>query len=122
MRPRISRKEAQYLLEVLLAQKPSIDAKRLRLEELRLDLIILRKRFLREGYSGFKEYKPAKQEYQQLFQMHTELFQCVALHDKLIQKYQAIANGEPHDGRYKHLSVRDAWYPKPNEVLQVLAT
>jgi hypothetical protein len=61
MRPRISRAEAQYLVEVLTAQHKQIEAKQQRLDQLKTELFFLKKQWLQEGYGT------TSKKYQQLF-------------------------------------------------------
>jgi len=110
MRPRISRKEASYLVEVLKTQEPVIAEKQERLKELELKLFTLKQRWRTEGsVHVFRELKTAKTEFERLnSELHT-LFRALELHQKLIEKYQAIANGVSHQGTYKHFNCGLEW-------------
>jgi len=106
MRPRISQEEAEYIVDVLVATRKQLEEKQERFKQLRSEMVILRERLWREGYPVIKEgYHEKKQELEKLKREVYAVYQCLDLHEKLIAKYSAIANGEPHDGRYKHLSL-----------------
>jgi len=106
MRPRISQEEAEYIVDVLLATRKQLEEKQERFKQLRSEMVILRERLLREGYPVIKEgYHEKKQELEKLKREAFDIYLSLNLHEKLIAKYSAIANGEPHDGRYKHLSL-----------------
>jgi hypothetical protein len=99
-------KEAEYIVEVLVATREQLKAKYERYEQLKQEMFFLKKRLWIEGYTFFKaEYKPKKAEYEKLKSESMTIYYCLNLHEKLIAKYSAIANREPHDGRYKHLSL-----------------
>ena len=110
MRPRISRKEASYIVEVLNAQEPMLRQKQDRLKDLKLKMFTLEQRLKREGsIQVFQELKPVKEEYGKLNAEAYTIYKALELHRKLIEKYQAIAEGVSHQGTYKHLNTGLEW-------------
>lgn len=65
--------------------------------------------------------KQLKEEHPNLLAEKFRLWDCLSTHQKLIKKYQAIAEGVTHRGTYKHLNSVIRVYPKEGKVLQVLA-
>jgi hypothetical protein len=123
-RPRISRREAAYIVEVLQATQIMLQAKRERLEWLRSEVAELHKRRVYDAYGAMKEgYTAKKQELARLECEATDLSWSLNLHYRMTQKYTAIANGEPHDGRYKHLSLTKSsvMFPRCNLLIEVSA-
>jgi len=113
-------KEAAYIFEVLVATREQLKAKQERLKQLDREMYFLKKRLWTEGITVMREgYQEKKAELEKLKRESFTIYECLNLHHKLIAKYSAIANGEPHDGRYKHLSVDGEFYcnPKPSEVI-----
>lgn len=124
MRPRISQREAEYILEVLIATQGRLKAKQERLKELDKEVFNLWNRIKVKGIILFRDshFKEKKLELEKLKREAFEIYLSLKLHDKLIAKYSAIAKGEPHDGRYKHLSIENViLFPKKNMLTQVLA-
>jgi hypothetical protein len=124
MRPRISQKEAAYLVKVLSVQHEQLKQKVSDIEQLDFDyrkmIYDLSHRiqvdYTDKGY--FKGHRivgdqealcyvklidQLKEEHPNLLAEKFSLWDCLNTHEKLLNKYQAIANGEPHDGRYKKL-------------------
>ena len=133
MRPRVSQKEAAYLVQVLQLQIGEMKEKLENVKQLERDyariIYDLKHRVQRvcddKGY--FKEHRivgdreaislvrlarALKEEHPSLLGEKFLLWDCLSTHEKMLKKYRAIAEGQPHDGRYKHLSVADAVYPK----------
>jgi hypothetical protein len=124
LRPRISQREAEYILEVLIATQGRLKAKQERLKELDKEVFNLWNRIKVKGIILFRDshFKEKKLELEKLKREAFEIYLSLKLHDKLIAKYSAIAKGEPHDGRYKHLSIENViLFPKKNMLTQVLA-
>jgi hypothetical protein len=65
----------------------------------------------REALNIFHIYKELKEEHPHIQAEAFNIYLRIRTHEKLLAKYQAIANGEPHDGRYKHLSTAHAYFP-----------
>jgi hypothetical protein len=142
LRPRISQKEAAYVVSILKAQLENLKKQRANPEELEwnMDRIIydlshrvqeigprigpysyLTKKHTSTEYRivGDREaldlmhiYKELKAEHPKIRIEILKLFDHLATHDRLIKKYSAIANGEPHDGRYKKMSMVYCLIPK----------
>lgn len=125
MRPRISREEAAYLVQVLSAQIEEMREKLRNVEQLERDYtrIIydlknpIQPQYNEKGYRienrliGSQETicyvniaKELKEEHPNLLGEKFRLWKCLSCHDKLLMKYMAIANGEPHNGRYKRMA------------------
>lgn len=109
LRPRISQKEAAYLVEVLALTKSklaSIEAKRVEIHAEIKDLSI-------RMYVGFSHMefirKRHPEEMQRLAQLKKNLHELdkhLHIHNILISKYSAIARGENKRGAYKHINNR----------------
>ena len=125
MRPRISRKEAAYLTTVLEGQLEEMKQKLTELTQLERDysrIIFELKNPVQVNYDskgyfaghfiwGDREKialvslaRAIKEVHPNLLVEKFRLWECIHIHETLLQKYKAIANGEPHDGRYKHFS------------------
>ena len=132
MRPRISQNEAAYLVQVLKAQIDELKEKYENLAELErvYSVIIYNLRNRVQGsYEGYRLKanrivgdgealslvrlaEALKEEHPNLRGEKYRLWEAIRTHETLLLKYQAIAEGKPHDGRYKHLSVANIFYPK----------
>ena len=55
-------------------------------------------------------YKELKEEHPNLLAEKFRLWECLSTHRILLAKYQSIATGQPHDGRYKRLRFSKAIY------------
>jgi len=116
MRPRISQKEAAYLVEVLKAQELMLRQKQDRLKDLEFKKYKLEQRLKREGdILVFRELKQVREEHGKLSGEAYAVHLVLQLHQKLIEKYQAIADGRSHKGTYNHLNAMLRWYPTITE-------
>jgi len=134
MRPRISQKEAVYLVTVLAVQLEELkqkldDVKQLERDYSRIIFELkhpVQVKYTDEGFFaghhiwGDREKiglvrlaKALKDEHTNLLAEKFRLFDCISTHEVLLKKYKAIANGEPHDGRYKRLAIR-TWHLQEN--------
>lgn len=86
MRPRISQREAQYIVEVLLATREQLRAKQERLKQLDKEVCNLRNRIRVEGILLFRDshFKEKKAELEKLKREAYAVYQCLNLHEKLI--------------------------------------
>jgi len=131
MRPRISQKEAAYLVKVLSLQTEQLEQKVRDIEQLNSDMfrIIYDLKYRVQAVYDDKGYRKEnrivgdqecialvrlaralKEEHPNLLGEKFRLWACLSTHKKLLAKYQAIANGETHDGRYKKLRFSKAIY------------
>jgi hypothetical protein len=131
MRPRISQKEAAYLVKVLSLQTEQLEQKVSDIEQInsdmfriicdlkhRVQVVYNEKGYFkdhrivgdREALNLMHIYKELKAEHPNLLGEKFRLWECLSTHRILLAKYQAIANGEAHDGRYKKLRFSKAIY------------
>ena len=94
MRPRISQKEAAYIVEILTAQTSKLKAKDERLEMLRTEFVLakheLQNRF-RSNYeivAVIKYYYQVKAELEKIEWHCFSLYSVLSVHQKLINKYR----------------------------------
>lgn len=144
MRPRISRGEAAYLVTVLKGQLEEMKQKLSDVIQLENDYFVLiqnlknpvQPQYNAEGYRvesrliGTQETicyvnltKQLKEEHPNLLGEKFRLWDCIGTHEVLLEKYLAIANGEPHDGRYKRMASQQWRFKREPEKLlaEVLA-
>jgi hypothetical protein len=142
MRPRISRKEAAYLVEVLNLQTETMKGKVRDLEELERDfkrIIFELKNPVQVLYSekGFfvghkilgneetlalvRLARELKEEHPKIIVEKFRYYDCLQTHMKLKEKYTAIANGMSHRGTYKHLN-NHILYPEDGKLTEDLST
>ena len=110
MRPRISQREAKYILEVLKKQLAELELEDKLREALETDLFRLRLK-LNDFYCGTLEkvaqvetYKEIKEEIERLEKRKFKLWIVIADHKRLIEKYHAIAEGNRRRGDYKRFN------------------
>jgi hypothetical protein len=122
MRPRISQEEAKYLVQVLKLQMQELQQKYLELEQLeaQLNTVVYKLRNPRDQSSNetvcmVKLAKQIQEEHSDFRIERCRISGLIQTHDMLLKKYSAIANGEPHDGRYKHLSLNKKYVSIPTE-------
>lgn len=134
MRPRISQGEAAYLVTVLSNQLEEMKQKLCDVEQLERDLtkIIfdlknpIQPQYDGEGYRLENRYispeetvcyvriaKQLKEEHPNLLGEKFRLWTCLRCHEVLLKKYTAIAEEQPHDGRYKRMA-SEKWIYKNN--------
>lgn len=125
MRPRISQKEAAYLVQLLKATTPFLEQLTQRHEHLRLEMYSLKQRVWIEGYSVFKNehYVAKKQELARLEREASDVSRMINVHKRLVAKYSAIAEGVSHRGTYKHLSLTNSsvMFPHAENIPQIMA-
>ena len=125
MRPRISQREANYLVQLLKVTAPYLEQLKQRHENLRLEMWSLKQRLRTEGYTVFKNehYSEKKQELAKLDREASDVLRMIAIHKRLIAKYSAIAEGVSHRGTYKHLSLTSngIMFPHAENIPQILA-
>ena len=123
MRPRINRKEAEIIRDSLLVTRRMLLEKQERIAELQKVIPEMRRRLWTEGYQVIKEgYTKKKEELQTLERNSFDIHTFLRLYDKLIQKYQAIAEGKHHRGGYKHLSLTCGYTLEPERKLEEVIT
>jgi len=133
MRPRISQQEAAYLVMVLQAQIEEIREKLRNVEQVEQELTRLiydlkhpiQPQYTEKGF--FKEHRiigpqetrcyvkiaqELKAEHPNLLGEKFRLWTSLSCHEKLLAKYQAIAEGKPHNGTYKKLRCSELLYPE----------
>jgi hypothetical protein len=127
MRPRISQQEAAYIAEVLTAQVAELKEKLAHYEKTKIEYVKLI-RELRVGYMGtfekvekVKQAQAMKNEIEVMQWRRFSISSVISTHEKLIEKYRNIAEGNSHRGTYKHLNRTARYYEKPSVVLKVLA-
>lgn len=132
MRPRISQKEAAYIVTVLKAQIEKMREQLRNVEQLDRDytrVIYDLKHPIQPQYSekGYRIEnrvidsqeticyvriaKALKEEHPDLLAEKFRLWDCLRCHEVLLKKYTAIAEGQPHDGRYKRMA-SEKWHFK----------
>lgn len=138
MRPRITRAEAAYLVTVLEPQIESMKTQLENLKQIERDLTLLiynLKNPVQPEYSETGNYagnrilgdqelicyvkmaKELKAEHPFILGEKCELYKHICIHEKLLAKYRAIANGEHHQGKYKHFSSVLKWeLPEPKQI------
>jgi hypothetical protein len=142
LRPRISQAEAKYLVAVLQSQLEEMREKLCNVEQLERDLTRIiydlknpvQPQYDERGYRienrliGPQETvcyvriaKQLKEDHPDLLGEKFRLWTCISTHEKLLMKYTAIAEGQPHDGRYKRFSTQTQWRFK-SEPHKLLAT
>lgn len=103
LRPRISRKEAEFILDCLLVKKE--DTKNLleRYEDLKAEVLRLRQIVMYDSYEAItKQHLPKKRE--ELERLEVDRFGLhmkLVIINSLIAKYSRIAKGTKGRGRYK---------------------
>lgn len=126
MRPRISQQEAAYLVQVLKVQIEALKQHCLELEQLERDFYEILDKLKHEVYRVYdkdfnclgteirgpqetislvKLIKALREEHPHITLEKIGAWGSYQHHERLLKKYSAIANGEPHDGRYKRLSL-----------------
>ncbi len=122
MRPRISRKEAQYIVDVLKQNTAQLQQKRLEIQDLESEVAMLKDIIFVQPYNACKLGLREKQDrLAEIKQLTYDIYIHLQHHAHLIAKYQAIADGLPHDGRYKKLSVCDDFWQKIHDLETTLS-
>jgi len=110
MRPRISRKEAAYLVTILKAEQEKLMEERQLLRELGLEATRLKFK-LKDWYCSTTQkvaeveaYQEVKAQLSMLEKRRFKVFQCLQIHNRLIEKFNAIAEGNSKRGDYKHFN------------------
>lgn len=118
LRPRISQKEAAYLCTILKSELVKLKEKYAEYEMLKSEMLMA-KIEIKNRYRGNYEMLAVIEYYKQVKDALSEgehesyrLWKTIDSHTKLLSKYSAIAEGEPHDGRYKRLSCADVRFPE----------
>jgi hypothetical protein len=140
MRPRISKREANYMVEVLSAQHNILQKKYEDLVQLELDyhrIIFELKNPVQRIYDNeghlkghrilgnetnlalVRLAKLIKAEHPKLVLEKFKYVDCLHTHETLIQKYRLIAEGKKHRGRYPHFCTR-SYYPEQGKLIKEL--
>ena len=110
MRPRISQLEAQFILETLLTRKEEIQALVTRREQLSHEVYRLRQELFYDPMVALREgYREKKEELEKLESETMRIHFMLKTYDSLIAKYQLLAEGSKHKGRYKHEATQHLW-------------
>ena len=130
-RPRISQNEAAYLVAILKKQRIKLIEERQLLKDLEIEFTRLKfrlKDWRCHSYQKVAEveaYQEVKAELSRLEDRSFKVFQCLQIHNRLIEKYTAIAEGNSKRGDYKHFNciLNDDLTGKstPEELTQVIA-
>jgi hypothetical protein len=127
MRPRISQEEAAYIVEILTAQVAELKEKLRHYEKTKIEYANLI-RELRVGFMGtfekvekVKQAQAMKNEIEVMQWKRFSISSVISTHEKLIEKYRNIAEGNSHRGTYKHLNHTAAICEKLGTVAKVLA-
>jgi hypothetical protein len=121
MRPRISQKEAAYLVQLLEESSKQLETKQREIKELDLEVYRLKKLLYTETYNVVKQgYRQKLQRLEKAQFADYNLYAHLQLHDILLKKYKAIAEGQPHDGRYKRLSCAGIFWRTKKPIVEVL--
>jgi 1-aminocyclopropane-1-carboxylate deaminase/D-cysteine desulfhydrase-like pyridoxal-dependent ACC family enzyme len=107
MRPRISKIEAAYILQVLLESSEAIQKKKTELEQLKkeVDLLRLELKYNGDPYTVFKKgYKEKKEKLASLEGIQLDLSWHIHTHDILIKKYSAMKEGKLNRSGWKTVS------------------
>lgn len=134
MRPRISQQEAVYMVSVLTSQLEGIREKLEVVTELERDIrkciydLKNRVQIVYDGKGCFAEHRivgdqealaiiktveALRLEHPNLLGEKFMLWDKISVLTKLVKKYEAIAKGEPHDGRYKKLRIPEYCFNIP---------
>ena len=104
MRPRISRKEAQFILGCLLVKKEAIENLLESYEDLKAEVLRLRQIVMYDSYTAVTKGKlPKKRE--ELERLEVDRFRLcreMRILNSLIAKYDRIVKGTKGKGRYKY--------------------
>ena len=106
MRPRITKQEAAYIVEVLKANLEKITEKKQELRKLRGEVALLSMQ-IQSGNWIPKTVFERRDKRLLLEQKEKACFNLsihIDAHEKLLKKYEAIAEGTTHRGTYKHFS------------------
>ena len=107
MRPRISKQEANYILQVLLESQEAIQKKQERLNQVKkeVDLLRLELKYNGDPYTVFKKgFKEKKEELSRLEGIQLDLSWHIRTHDILIKKYKAMTEGKLNRSGWKTVS------------------
>ena len=120
MRPRVSQREAQIILDCLEVTRDQLEQKLTRYEQLKKEIPELQRRIRVEGIILFRDshFKDKKLELEKLKQEFSAITDFLRIHDKLIKKYKAIAEGCVHRGTYKSASIKSGFIVYPEEKLR----
>ena len=112
MRPRITKKEAQFILDCLLSKKEEIEEIQQRYEDLKLEVWRLKQVRKYNTYEAIDKGKlPEKREKLERLEAYRYRFHMnLLVLDSLIAKYSRIAKGTKGKGRYKYSENRYKTY------------
>lgn len=118
MRPRISKREAQFLAELLEAAIKDIELKQEYEKE--LDKAVFRLKLQISRGAGYEVFREGYYEKKKELDRWKNRLGYLAYHEldtakRLLEKYKAIAVGEKHRGTYKHLNCRVEHSIFPND-------
>jgi len=109
LRPRISRKEAQFLTELLEVAISDLELKQKYHKELDLEVFRLKRQLMKgAGYEIIMAGYPEKKRELEKWQVNLRfiVYYNLDIAKKLLEKYKAIAEGNSHKGTYKHFNTR----------------
>ncbi len=123
MRPRISQDEAQYIVSLLDVSSYVLTEKEKEINRLSVEVKQLRDMILLDTYKASQVFKirEKKERLKKLEILKFNLYSNIELHIKLREKYLAIAENKPHDGRYKSLSTKKRFRYTDSKSLTSLA-
>ena len=107
MRPRISKQEAEYILQVLLESSEAIQKKQEHLDQLRkeVDLLRLELKYNGDPYTVFKKgFAEKKAELARLEHVSLDLTWHIETHKVLVKKYTAVKEGKLNRSGWKKVS------------------
>ena len=102
MRPRISQREAKFVLDCLKRDRERIEEKLNRLKVLEAEIDQIRREFRFNAYAAIRDnLGDKKAELEQLKAETKNIHGYLSVYASLIAKYDALANGRKQRGRYK---------------------
>ena len=117
MRPRISRTEAKYIVELLTASAEILKQNEAYFQELDKKVFELKNKQMWDTYSVFMEGLPEKRTELEKWKhgLAHSVFYHKQMHEILLEKYTNIASGNKHRGAYKHSNCRISWHSRNRE-------
>jgi hypothetical protein len=125
MRPRISRKEAAYLVEILTAQTAELKVVLEGYHRKEREFTLLKNELkyapaVCETLPKIERARELKKELKTMFWRRFSINEVISTNERLIQKYKAIAKGNTRRGDYKNFNSH-LCFPREETALKVLA-
>lgn len=109
MRPRISRKEAEYIAEILKSNLKTIEEKKARIKTLHNQIFNLEYE-LKEDHLWRKElYQEKTEELEKLKIIEFSLWDHARAHERLLNKYSKMAEGTTPSREFKSINNIVLW-------------